>query len=38
METIDMFVPTSEQFKPLFKEITPFINRFSKKFKSNKDA
>jgi hypothetical protein len=38
METIDMFVATSEQFKPLFKEITPFINRFSKKFKSNKDA
>jgi hypothetical protein len=24
------FVTTSKQFKPLFKEITPFINRFSK--------
>jgi hypothetical protein len=24
METIDMFVTSSKQFKPLFKEITPF--------------
>lgn len=38
METIDMCVTTFEQFKPLFKEFIPFINRFSKKFKSNKDA
>jgi hypothetical protein len=38
METIDMFVTTAKQFKPLFKEITPFINRFSIKLKSNKDA
>jgi hypothetical protein len=35
METIDMFVTTSKQFKPLFKEIPPFMHRFSKKFKSN---
>jgi hypothetical protein len=35
METIDMFFTTSEQLKPLFKEITPFFHRFSKKFKSN---
>jgi hypothetical protein len=38
METIDMFVATSKQFKPLIKEITPVLNRFSKKIKSNKDA
>jgi hypothetical protein len=25
METIDMFVTTSKQLKPLFKEVTPFI-------------
>jgi hypothetical protein len=37
METIDMFVATSKQFKPLIKEITPVLNKFSKKFKSNKD-
>lgn len=38
METIDMFVTTSKQLKPLFKEITPFFHRFIKKFKSNEDA
>lgn len=38
MGTIDMLVTTSKQFKPLFKETTPYITRFSKKFKSNKDA
>jgi hypothetical protein len=38
METIDMFVTTSKQFKPLFKEITPLLHRLSKKFKSNDDA
>ncbi len=35
METIDMFVTTSKQFKPLLKEIPPFLHRFSKRFKSN---
>ena len=35
METFDMFVATTNQFKPLFKEVTPFLNRFIKKFKSN---
>ena len=35
METIDMFVTTSKQLKPLFKEITPFMHRSIKKFKSN---
>lgn len=34
METIDTFVSTSKQLKPLFKEIAPSLNRFSKKFKS----
>jgi hypothetical protein len=38
METIDMFSTTSEQLKPLLKEITPFTQRFSKKFKSTKNA
>ena len=38
METIDMCVDTSKQLKPLFKEVSPFLDRFSKKFKSNKDA
>jgi hypothetical protein len=38
METMDMFVSTSKQLKPLFKEITPFMHRFIKKFKSNEDA
>jgi hypothetical protein len=33
-ETIDMLVDTSKQFKPLFKEITPFFNQIIKKFKS----
>lgn len=31
METIDMFITTSEQYKPLFKEFPPFLNRFIKK-------
>jgi hypothetical protein len=35
METIDMFFTASEQLKPLFKEITPFMHRFIKKFKAN---
>ncbi|MFJ5714255.1 hypothetical protein [Neobacillus sp. NPDC093127] len=34
METIDMLVDTSNQFKPLIKEITPFFNQFIKKFKT----
>jgi hypothetical protein len=38
METIDMFVTTSKQLKPLFKEIIPFMHRFIKKFKFNEDA
>lgn len=33
METIDILVTTSKQLKPLFKEVTPFILRFIKKFK-----
>ena len=37
METIDMFVATTNQFKPLFKEVTPFFSRFIKKFKPNRD-
>jgi hypothetical protein len=37
-ETIDMFVTTSKQLKPLFKEVTPFIHRFIKKFIFNEDA
>ncbi|MDQ0199208.1 hypothetical protein [Neobacillus ginsengisoli] len=37
METIDMFVTTSKQLKPLFKEFTPLLQRFSKKFTSNED-
>ncbi|WML58899.1 hypothetical protein [Neobacillus sp. PS2-9] len=36
METIDMFVTTTKQYKPLFNEITPFLKKFSKKFKSSK--
>jgi hypothetical protein len=35
METVDMFVTTTKQLKPLIKEITPFFHRFSKTFKSN---
>lgn len=38
METIDLFVTTSKQYKPLIKEISPFINHFFKKFKFNKEA
>jgi DUF4097 and DUF4098 domain-containing protein YvlB len=38
MESIDMFVTSSKQLQPLFKEITPILHRFSKKFKFNKDA
>lgn len=33
METIDILVTTSKQLKPLFKEITPYILLFIKKFK-----
>ena len=32
METIDMLVTTTQ---PLIKEITPFVHRFIKKFKSD---
>jgi hypothetical protein len=35
METVDMFVTTTKQLKPLIKEITPIFHRFSKKSKSN---
>ena len=38
METIDMFFTTYKQYKPLFKEITPLMHQFIKKFKSNKDV
>lgn len=38
METIEMFVATTKQLKPIFNEITPFFHRFSKKFKSNEEA
>ncbi|MEH7418884.1 hypothetical protein V7266_27010 [Neobacillus drentensis] len=34
IETVDMFFSTAKQYKPLFKEITPSMNRFIKKFKS----
>lgn len=34
-ETYGMLIDTSNQLKPLTKEITPFFHRFSKKFKSN---
>ncbi|MEH7177807.1 hypothetical protein [Neobacillus vireti] len=37
-QTIDMFVTTSKQLKPIIKEVTPFIHRFIKKFKFDKDA
>ncbi|WP_419955086.1 hypothetical protein ACN6MT_05815 [Neobacillus niacini] len=37
METMHMFVTTSNQYKPIIKEVSPFFNRFLKKFKSNKD-
>jgi hypothetical protein len=33
-ENIDLLVDTSKQFKPLIKEITPFVNQIIKKFKS----
>jgi hypothetical protein len=32
-ETIDILVTTSKQLKPFFKEVTPFIHQFIKKFK-----
>lgn len=38
METIDIFVTTSKQLKPLLEEVTPFIHRFFKKFKFNEGA
>jgi len=34
METVDMLVETTKQYKPLLKEITPMFNQFIKKFKS----
>jgi hypothetical protein len=37
METIDMLVTSSKQLKPLFKELTPLLDRFSKKFKSKEN-
>jgi hypothetical protein len=37
METIHMFMTTANQYKPIIKEISPFFNRFLKKFKSNTD-
>jgi hypothetical protein len=37
METMHMFVTTSNQYKPIIKEISPLFNRFLKKFKSKKD-
>ncbi|MDQ1144184.1 hypothetical protein QE429_001011 [Bacillus sp. SORGH_AS 510] len=36
METIDMFVATANQYKPLFNEVTPIFQKFIKKFKSSK--
>ncbi|MBI0579941.1 hypothetical protein IEC97_21510 [Neobacillus cucumis] len=33
METIDMFVATSKQFKPLLNDLTPYFQRLAKKFK-----
>lgn len=36
METIDMFVATAKQYKPLLNEVTPFFQKFIKKFKSSK--
>jgi hypothetical protein len=37
METMHMFMTTFNQYKPIIKEISPFFNRFLKKFKSNTD-
>jgi hypothetical protein len=34
METIDMLIKTANQYKPLIKEFTPYLNNFMKKFKS----
>ncbi|MED4224718.1 hypothetical protein [Neobacillus cucumis] len=34
METIDMLVETTKQYKPILKKITPMFNQFKKKFKS----
>jgi hypothetical protein len=34
METVDMFVATTNQFKPLLKEVTPLLSGFMNKFKS----
>ncbi|MFJ7727753.1 hypothetical protein ACIQXV_16515 [Neobacillus sp. NPDC097160] len=34
METIDMFIETSNQYKPLFKNIPHFFNQFIEKFKT----
>jgi hypothetical protein len=36
METVDMIVATTKQYKPIIKEIRPFIDGFIKKFKSSK--
>lgn len=38
METADLFVATSKQFEPLFKEISPYFHRLVKKFKAFKDG
>ncbi|WP_066063119.1 hypothetical protein [Neobacillus soli] len=34
IETIEMFIETSKQYKPFFKGIPLFLNQFIKKFKS----
>ena len=34
METIDMLIDTANQYKPLMKEFTPFLNKFMKKIKA----
>ena len=34
METIDMFIETSKQYKPFFKDISLFFNQFIEKLKS----
>ena len=33
METIDTFVTTTKQYKPIIKEIAPFFSKITKKFK-----
>ena len=33
METIDTFVETTKQYKPIIKEIVPFFSKITKKFK-----